>query len=219
MKFKDYAILIAINAVVSGVIVVFVLGNQERSNQPTSTAESSSQQAPQTQSMDDHHKPKPAVSTTFDNLKGKKAPDFSLEDYDGKKITLSSLKGKKVVLFFNEGLMCYPACWNQITAFGKDIRFNTKEIATYSIVIDPRRDWKQAIDKMPELASVTVLFDSNRAVSQTYGVLTLNSSMHRGQFPGHTYIIIDKEGIVRFSKDDFQMAVRNDELVEELKKI
>lgn len=220
MKLKDYAILIAINAVITGLIVSFAISNSGKSNQSSIRSETLNKPvAPQVDSMDDHHKPQASNSSIFDGLVGKKAPDFSLEDYDGNKITLSSLKGKKVVLFFNEGLMCYPACWNQIAAFGKDIRFNTKEIATYSIVIDPRRDWKQAIDKMPELASITVLFDSNRAVSQTYGVLTLNSSMHRGQFPGHTYIIIDKEGIVRFSKDDFQMAVRNDELVEELKKI
>ena len=43
--------------------------------------------------------------------------------------------------------------------------------------------------------------------------------MHKGQFPGHTYLIIDKEGIVRFIKDDVQMAVRNDELKAELEKL
>jgi len=47
----------------------------------------------------------------------------------------------------------------------------------------------------------------------------LESSMHRGQFPGHTYVLIDKQGIVRFIKDDVQMAVRNKELIAEVNKL
>lgn len=72
---------------------------------------------------------------------------------------------------------------------------------------------------MPELAQATVLFDSDRQISQKYGVLTLESSMHKGQFPGHSYVIIDKEGIVRFARDDVQMAVRNQELAAEVDKL
>ena len=72
---------------------------------------------------------------------------------------------------------------------------------------------------MPELGDSTILFDLTKSVSKEYGVLSLSSSMHKGQFPGHTYLIIDKEGIVRFIKDDVQMAVRNDELKAELEKL
>src|SRR3989344_4557495 len=43
---------------------------------------------------------------------GNPAPDFSLADMQGKTVTLSAMKGKTVVLFFNEGSMCYPSCWN-----------------------------------------------------------------------------------------------------------
>ncbi|OGM13019.1 hypothetical protein A3A76_01995 [Candidatus Woesebacteria bacterium RIFCSPLOWO2_01_FULL_39_23] len=169
-------------------------------------------------STDDHHKPQPVDSAVFNNLQGKPAPDFNLEAYDGKEYKLSDLKGQNVLLFFNEGLMCYPACWNQIAAFGKD-----KELADKAVVLnitaDPKNQWKEAVTKMPELSPATVLFDSNRAVSNAYGVLKLESSMHRGQFPGHTYVLIDKEGVVRFIKDDVQMAVRNKELLEEINKL
>ncbi|OGM07458.1 hypothetical protein A3E15_00985 [Candidatus Woesebacteria bacterium RIFCSPHIGHO2_12_FULL_42_9] len=72
---------------------------------------------------------------------------------------------------------------------------------------------------MPELGSSTVLLDVDKKVTSAYGVLTLNSSMHRGQFPGHTYIIVDKEGVVRFLLDDADMRIRNKELLEELDKI
>jgi len=192
-------------------IEVNVSGRNDKnsvSNQPV--------QQPQGDSM--HGGAKPADAAIFNSLLGKPAPDFTLENYNGKKITLSSLKGKNVILFFNEGLMCYPACWNQIAAFGKDTTLNSKAIVL-NITADPKNNWKQAIDKMPELASATVLFDSNRQVSQKYGVLTLPSSMHKGQFPGHSYVIIDKEGVVKFVKDDVQMAVRNQELAAEITKL
>lgn len=173
----------------------------------------------QTDPMADHHGGGSAVdATVFNSLVGKAAPDFSLESYDGKKITLSELKGKNIILFFNEGLMCYPSCWNQIAAFGKDTQLQNKAVVL-NITTDPKNDWRQAVDKMPELAQATVLFDGNREVSKAYGVLTLPSSMHKGQFPGHSYVIIDKNGVVRFVRDDVAMAVRNYEISGELDKL
>lgn len=150
---------------------------------------------------------------------GKEAPDFTLSSYDNKKITLSSQKGKKVILFFTEGVMCYPACWNQIAAFGEDEAFKKEDIMVFNIVVDTKNEWDKAVKKMPELAQTTILHDSSKNVSREYGVLSLPSSMHKSQFPGHTYLIIDKDGVIRFVKDDPQMAVRNKELKAELEKI
>lgn len=190
-------------------------GDEASANQSTTSTTG----ATQTDSMADHHGGGATVdATVFNSLVGKAAPDFTLEGYDGKKITLSELKGKNVILFFNEGLMCYPACWNQIAAFGKDTQLQAKAVVL-NITADPKNNWKQAIDKMPELAAATVLFDSNRQVSQKYGVLTLPSSMHKGQFPGHSYVIINKEGIIKFTRDDVSMAVRNQELTAEVDKL
>lgn len=155
----------------------------------------------------------------FDTLIGKKAPDFELESYNGTKIKLSSLKGKNVVLFFNEGVMCYPACWNQIAALGADKQLNNENTVAISISVDAKSDWTQAVNKMPELAQATVLFDTSREVSDLYGVLNLPSSMHKGQNAGHTYVIVDKEGVVRYTKDDLSMGVRNDELKSEIAKL
>lgn len=155
----------------------------------------------------------------LNSLLGKPAPDFTLEGYDGKKITLSSLKGKNVVLFFSEGLMCYPACWNQIAAFGKDSEFINKNTVVLTIVNDPKNDWKGAIEKMPELAQAIVLLDTDKQVAITYNMLSLPSSMHKGQLPGHTYVVIDKEGIIRNVLDDPQMAIRNQEMKADIDKL
>lgn len=145
-------------------------------------------------------------------LIGKSVPQFSLTDINGKEYSSKNLKGKNVVLFFNEGLMCYPACWNQIAKFGSDSRFNSSDTVALSVVVDPKTEWKQAIDKMPELAAATTLFDDGGAVSRAFNVLKTDSSMHYGMLPGHTYVIIDKAGIVRDVYDDPRMAIRNDEI-------
>ena len=185
----------------------FLLGG--KSNQESSEADHPAE----------HHEGQSVYEDKFNALIGQTAPDFELYSYNGEKIRLQEQRGKKVVLFFTEGVMCYPSCWNQIAAFGKDEVFKSEDTVVFSIVVDTKNEWKKAIDKMPELGDSTILFDLTKSVSKEYGVLSLSSSMHKGQFPGHTYLIIDKAGIVRFIKDDSEMAVRNDVLKEELEKL
>ena len=154
----------------------------------------------------------------FKEAVGKKAPDFELESISGEQIKLSDYLGKKnVVLFFNEGSMCYPACWNQMAELGNDSRFNTENnIVALSIVTDPKDQWLDIVSKSTNLTRSKIIFDTGRVVSKAYDVLNLNSSMHRGSLPGHTYFIIDKEGIIRFIMDDPNMALANDKLIKEI---
>ena len=149
----------------------------------------------------------------------KSAPDFALADKDGKIYSLKELRGKNIILFFNEGLMCYPACWNQIVALAKDERFKNTDTVVLSVVVDPPEEWQKAIEKMPELAEATVVFDKDATVSKKFNTLKTASSMHYGSLPGHTYVIIDKEGIIRYVFDDPNMGIRNDQLVAELSKL
>lgn len=171
--------------------------------------------------MASHHTPpSPADNIRFSALMGQAAPDFSLESYNGERVSLSALKGKKVVLFFSEGAMCYPGCWDQVNAFAAGVKnFADKNAVVYTIIVDPKNDWKEAVDKEPKMASANVLMDTGGQISTKYGALTVTSSMHRGQFPGHTYVVIDEEGIVRYLFDDESMLVRNKDLLAELEKI
>lgn len=162
----------------------------------------------------------PSGSTTsLDNLVGQPMPDFTLKDKAGKTYSPQTLKGKNVVLFFNEGLQCYPACWNQIAALGKDNRFKTENTIALSIIPNSAQEWQQALAKMPELNQAIVLFDTDKSVSDKFGTLSVESSMHSGALPGHTYVLIDKGGIVRNFLDDPKMGIHNDELINDLKKL
>ncbi len=171
-------------------------------------------------SMDSMHGSPGAPNTAqLNSLLDKPLPNIQLTDKDGKTYTAADFKGKYTVLFFNEGLMCYPACWNQMASFGSDQRFNSDQIQAISVVTDSAKDWQTAINKMPELAKAVTLFDSSASASRELGMLTTNSSMHRGSLPGHTYVVVDKEGIVRYVFDDPNMANANDSLYNKIKEL
>ncbi len=173
-----------------------------------------------TSAMDSMHGSPGAPNTAqLNSLLDKPLPDIQLTDKDGKVFTGADFKGKYTVLFFNEGLMCYPACWNQMASFGSDQRFNSGDIQAISVVTDSAKDWQTAIAKMPELAKATTMFDGGANASRTLGMLTTNSSMHRGSLPGHTYVVVDKEGIVRYVFDDPNMANANDSLYNKIQEL
>lgn len=161
-------------------------------------------------------------------LIGKPLPAIQFPDKDGRSYDLSSFKGKNMVLFFNEGIGCYPACWDQMASFGTDPRFNSEDSVAFSVVTDTPQDWQTAFAKMPDLAKAIILFDSGASashhtvptdtVSYRLGMLSMGSSMHTGIMPGHTYIMVDKQGIVRDVYDDPNMAMNNDKLFEMISK-
>ncbi len=155
----------------------------------------------------------------FNSAVGKAAPDFSLEDMHGNTIKLGSYKGKNVILFFNEGAMCYPSCWSQINMLATDKRFSNENTAAFSIVTDTKDEWQRIVSQVPNFANANILFDTAKAASEKYGVLTLPSSMHMGMMPGHSYVLIDKHGIIRYVFDDPSMGVRNDQLAAEMEKL
>ncbi len=152
----------------------------------------------------------PKENLSFKDAVGKKAPVFKAQDISGATVNLNDYQGKVTVLFFNEGAMCYPACWDQIKSLVKDARFNTDKVVTLSVVGDAQSEWQEIIKKVPELAKAKLLFDTTKAVSSAYDVLSLPSSMHRGSSPGHTFFVIDKDGVVRYTLDDKNMGIDND---------
>ncbi|MBI5135155.1 redoxin domain-containing protein [Candidatus Uhrbacteria bacterium] len=201
------------------IIVVAAIWLLSSPDAQTETSVATTQSSP-SGTVADHHSGAGGRASTavLDALVGKSVPAFSFLDKNGKEYSNTNLKGKNIILFFNEGLMCYPACWEQIVQLASDRRLNTDNTVVLSVVVDSAKDWQSAVQKMPELAKATVVFDTSKQSSSKFGVLTTPSSMHFGSLPGHSYVVVDPEGIVRHVYDDPRMAIHNDQLVAALAK-
>lgn len=128
-----------------------------------------------------------------------KAPSFTLPATTGQNISLSDYEGKKnVLLYFQEGIMCAP-CWKQLEDIQKEYdKFESLEIEVLTITVDPLN----ALIKESQKRGITlpVLDDGvDLSVSKTYDVL--DNSMHPGSRPGHSFILIGKDGNIIWKKD------------------
>ncbi|UOE44546.1 thioredoxin-dependent thiol peroxidase [Agromyces larvae] len=99
---------------------------------------------------------------------GDLAPDFTLLDQDGTPVTLSELRGAKVVLYFYPEAMT-PGC----TTEACDFRDSLNSFAAAGVrVLGVSKD---DVDKLKRFAerdrlTFTLLSDPDLAVQQTYGV-------------------------------------------------
>ncbi|MBT2500256.1 thioredoxin-dependent thiol peroxidase [Agromyces sp. ISL-38] len=99
---------------------------------------------------------------------GDLAPDFTLDDQDGQPVTLSSLRGSKVVLYFYPEAMT-PGC----TTEACDFRDNLNSFASAGIrVLGVSKDDVPKLKRFAERdrLNFTVLSDKELAVQQRYGV-------------------------------------------------
>ncbi|HDH53854.1 MAG TPA: TlpA family protein disulfide reductase, partial [Nitrospirae bacterium] len=117
------------------------------------------------------------------NNTGAKATDFTLKDLSGKEFTLSSFKGKPVLLNF-WATWC-PYCRKErahLDSIYKDYR--EKGLIILSVSTDRSAGLvKRFLKDMP--ADFTVLFDSNGSVASSYNVRGLPTSF-----------LINREGII-----------------------
>jgi peroxiredoxin len=128
-----------------------------------------------------------------------KAPSFTLPATTGQNISLSDYEGKKnVLLYFQEGIMCAP-CWKQLEDIQKEYgKFESLDIEVLAITVDPLN----ALIKESQKRGITlpVLDDGvDLSVSKAYNVL--DQSMHPGSRPGHSFILIGKDGNIIWKKD------------------
>ena len=127
---------------------------------------------------------------------GDKAPAFSLAADSGGKVSLSSLKGKSVVLYF------YPkddtsGCTAEAIAFTKD----DKAFATAgALVIGVSKDSVASHDKFKakHRLTLTLAADEDIAVAKAYGVW-VEKSMYGRKYMGmeRATFLIDSKGVIR----------------------
>ena len=155
--------------------------------------------------------------TSIGNLKlGDRAPAFSLPATDGKTVSLSQYKGKNVLLYFQEGVMCQP-CWKQIGTMQQNIeRFRQLDTEIVTISVDSPSTWEPIL-KAEGVTTIPVLVDLDRKVSKAYGVLNLPSQMHADR-PGHTFVLVDKNSKIAWIADYPTMRSTEQEILNYIKK-
>ena len=127
---------------------------------------------------------------------GMKAPDFTLRDGAGQKVSLSDYRGKKVVLYFYPKDNT-PGCTRQACAFaGAYAGFRDKGVQ----VIGVSRDSVESHRKFAEKYSLpfVLLSDPDLQVIQAYGVWGEKKLYGKVSFGvTRTTFLIDENGIIR----------------------
>jgi thiol-disulfide isomerase/thioredoxin len=127
-------------------------------------------------------------SVTAAPEKGKPAPDFTLTDLDGKTVTLSSLKGKRVLINF-WATWCVP-CFNEMPYFQAVYKNNAyKDLAFLSIDVGESSSRTSGYMEKNAFSFKQVLVDSKSDVALKYGIQFLP-----------TTIMIDADGIIKLLK-------------------
>jgi len=123
---------------------------------------------------------------------GSPAPDFTLPSTAGTDVTLSLLRGRKVLLAFFP-LAFTGTCTAELCAFTEDYgQFADAETVVLPISVDSVPTLKEF--KAKEKISVDLLSDFKREVSRAYGTL-----LEDRFFSNRAYIVIDREGVVRWA--------------------
>ncbi|HEX8012557.1 MAG TPA: peroxiredoxin family protein, partial [Casimicrobiaceae bacterium] len=129
---------------------------------------------------------------------GTKAPDIRLASTAGGTFDLAAWRGKRVLLFFHEGLMCQP-CWEQTRDIERNMqRFRDLGVdAVVSVTTDQLDDLKQKVAY--ERLATPVLSDPYFTVSRAYDA---NSYGMMGKSrDGHSFILVGEGGTILWRAD------------------
>lgn len=131
---------------------------------------------------------------------GERAPDFKLTTTDGEEFDLGALRGKKVLLYFQEGIGCQP-CWDQLTdierRFDEFKALGVDEIAT--ITTDPPDLLAQKV--ADEGITTPVMTDLNLTASDAYSTPDYRMAGMSESFNGHSFILVDEKGMIEWRAD------------------
>ena len=98
---------------------------------------------------------------------GDAAPDFTLSADDGSTVSLSELRGRKVIVYFYPAAMT-PGCTKQACDFTDSL--SSLQAAGYEVLgISPDKPEKLAKFRERDALTITLLSDPDKAVMQAYG--------------------------------------------------
>lgn len=139
------------------------------------------------------------------------ATDFTLPTTADTTVTLSQLRGKPVLIYFNEGAGC-GACIMQMTEIEKRrADFDALGVTVLPVVMNTKSD---ITADMLRYGAVTPFLLDDGTVSKAYG--TLGKGMH-ANLPGHSFVLIDAAGVQRWYGEYPSMWLEPSALLNEVK--
>ena len=126
---------------------------------------------------------------------GMQAPDFTLSDKDGRPVTLSAFRGKRVVLYFDPKDNT-PGCTRQACAFGERYEaFKSANIEVIGISKDSVASHAKFAEKY-DLPFI-LLADPDRLAIEAYGVWQEKKMAGKvGMGVVRTTFVINEDGII-----------------------
>jgi peroxiredoxin Q/BCP len=123
---------------------------------------------------------------------GQSAPDFTLQDQDGKPVTLSGQRGKWVVLYFYPKDDT-PGCTKEACSFRDNLTaIQQLDARILGVSVDTVASHKKFAEKFK--LNFTILADDKQLVTAKYGVL---SSYNGANVARRSTVIIDPKGVIR----------------------
>lgn len=119
------------------------------------------------------------------------APPFTLPTVTGEEVASADHRGQHaLLLYFNEGMGC-GSCWDQIVDLEAEWgRFEPFAVRLVSIMVDPLDEL--AAEARSRGITTIVAADEDKRVSNAYDAM--EASMHPGIKPGHSFVLVNKEG-------------------------
>ncbi|WP_165366837.1 thioredoxin-dependent thiol peroxidase [Aliivibrio finisterrensis] len=146
---------------------------------------------------------------------GSPAPDVSLFDQDGESISLSNLKGKKVLFYFYPKAMT-PGCTVQAQGL-RDIKaeLDAHNVVTLGVSIDPVKRLGKFIER--DSLNFTLLSDEDHAAADAFGVWgekkfmgKVYDGLHRISF------LINEEGVIEHVFNKFKTKTHHEVVLDYL---
>ena len=145
-----------------------------------------------------------AVSAASGPVVGASAPDFTLASTAGEKVTLSSLRGKPVLLAFFP-LAFSSTCTAELCEMRDDHEhFEARGVTVLPISVDSTYSLKEY--KAKHQFRVDFLSDFRREVSRLYDVL-----LEDRFYSNRAYFLIDRDGIIRWKHVEETPSHRRDD--------
>jgi peroxiredoxin len=137
-----------------------------------------------------------------------RASSFELPSTDGSTVSLADHRGHDVLLYFNEGVGCDACFYQQARIEAEQQRFDDAGLVVLPVVVNSAEQVRPELQRFG--LRTPYLIDADRRVSAAYDTIGRG---HHADLPGHSFVLVDGGGKLRWRLDEPSMFVEPERLV------